>query len=386
MIEPIYYTQSIDGGYYVADPQPTRLTTQAQAPESGLRDVLLRNGFVECENPGCNCGSWHARYGYRELFEEFKDALAGAGHPTCNANGNIALKALQQLIAERDSLLAVSPPSETAEPRPAQAEVIGELIVDLTTLSLKFPSRSEERETCRSAIAALGARNTEREQLTHHDFRAVSSAPAIEPAQVGDALAALGKAISALKQIERWELPTTSEKWPDGSPMSYGALYGSNGERDYIRSIARAALTTPPAIEPAQGEAAPAARGEAWQLVRPDGAIAATDSSCMRCWARIGGYKPTVENLLAYEEQGWRVRLAAPPAIEPAQGAAEPIKLNIIRRWPEGFEARLQDVWLDVVSFIPNVKLYDLQRVLAEFGFTMTVTEATSPTSTEPKP
>lgn len=51
------------------------------------------------------------------------------------------------------------------------------------------------------------------------------------------------------------------------------------------------------------------------------------------------------------------------------------VDLAIIRKWPEGFQARLQHVWLDVVSFIPNVKLYDLQRVLAEFGFTMKVYE-----------
>ncbi len=55
------------------------------------------------------------------------------------------------------------------------------------------------------------------------------------------------------------------------------------------------------------------------------------------------------------------------------------IPLNIIRNWPEGFDARLQHVWLDVVSFIPNVKLYDLQRTLAEYGYTMKVYEATKP-------
>lgn len=57
--------------------------------------------------------------------------------------------------------------------------------------------------------------------------------------------------------------------------------------------------------------------------------------------------------------------------------ADEPVALEIIRKWPDGFQERLQHVWLDVVSFIPNVKLYDLQRVLAEFGFTMLVYEGT---------
>jgi len=54
----------------------------------------------------------------------------------------------------------------------------------------------------------------------------------------------------ALERIERWfgEFPETGKFWPntDGSesdrPMSYGACWGSNGERDSMRSIARAAL------------------------------------------------------------------------------------------------------------------------------------------------
>jgi len=54
----------------------------------------------------------------------------------------------------------------------------------------------------------------------------------------------------------------------------------------------------------------------------------------------------------------------------------QPIPLNIIRKWPEGFADRLQVVWLDTISFIPNVKLFDVQQVLAEFGFVMTITEA----------
>lgn len=53
----------------------------------------------------------------------------------------------------------------------------------------------------------------------------------------------------------------------------------------------------------------------------------------------------------------------------------EPIQLNIIREWPDGFEDRLQSLWFDVASMIPNVKLYDLQRVLAKFGFEMVVYE-----------
>lgn len=61
---------------------------------------------------------------------------------------------------------------------------------------------------------------------------------------------------TALERIERWfgEFPETGEFWPDPEsrsglsdrPISYGAAYGSNGERDYMRAIARAALTKEP--------------------------------------------------------------------------------------------------------------------------------------------
>lgn len=88
--------------------------TSAQAQEIStltaerdeLRDVLLRRGFVPCDVPACNCGSWHARFGLRERFEELKDDLDAAGHPPSNANGNSPRGALRDLVAERDKLRA----------------------------------------------------------------------------------------------------------------------------------------------------------------------------------------------------------------------------------------------------------------------------------------
>jgi hypothetical protein len=55
-------------------------------------------------------------------------------------------------------------------------------------------------------------------------------------------------AVEALRRIVVWEFPATGQYWPntDGSisdrPMSYGSLYGSNGERDFMRRLAQAAL------------------------------------------------------------------------------------------------------------------------------------------------
>lgn len=71
-----------------------------------LRDVLIRAGFVRCDIAACNCGSWHHRYGLPERFNDFEQALTEAGHPPCNANGHVVVRALAGLIAERDSLLA----------------------------------------------------------------------------------------------------------------------------------------------------------------------------------------------------------------------------------------------------------------------------------------
>lgn len=68
---------------------------------------------------------------------------------------------------------------------------------------------------------------------------------------------------------------------------------------------------------------------------------------------------------------------------KPEQPAAEPVgnevRLNIIRQWPPGFEARLEHVFRDLRGFIPNYKLHDIARVLAEFGFTMKVYEGAAP-------
>jgi len=71
-----------------------------------LRDFLRHEGYVRCDLAVCNCGSWHGRFGLHERWREFKDALAEAGHPLTNANGNTPLRALHELIAERDRLRA----------------------------------------------------------------------------------------------------------------------------------------------------------------------------------------------------------------------------------------------------------------------------------------
>lgn len=50
----------------------------------------------------------------------------------------------------------------------------------------------------------------------------------------------------ALQKIAAWELPETGKFWDEEKkePMSYGAAYGSNGERDYMKKVATAALAS----------------------------------------------------------------------------------------------------------------------------------------------
>ncbi len=65
---------------------------------------------------------------------------------------------------------------------------------------------------------------------------------------LGDAITALEARVAelegALRRIGRWhgEFPPTGKFWESGEPMSYGALYGSDGERDFMRETARTAL------------------------------------------------------------------------------------------------------------------------------------------------
>jgi hypothetical protein len=55
----------------------------------------------------------------------------------------------------------------------------------------------------------------------------------------------------------------------------------------------------------------------AWNVVDPTGKIVATEMNSVRGWARIEGYKPTVEGLLGFYEQGWRVVPTTPPQRKP---------------------------------------------------------------------
>lgn len=62
------------------------------------------------------------------------------------------------------------------------------------------------------------------------------------------ALSVPERAQTALQRIERWfgEFPETGKFWDAANTetMSYAACFGSNGERDFMRAVARDALAT----------------------------------------------------------------------------------------------------------------------------------------------
>ena len=40
-----------------------------------LTEVLYQNGFVPCDIPACNCGSWHHVGGFKRRFDEIDEVL-----------------------------------------------------------------------------------------------------------------------------------------------------------------------------------------------------------------------------------------------------------------------------------------------------------------------
>ena len=64
--------------------------------------------------------------------------------------------------------------------------------------------------------------------------------------------------------------------------------------------------------------AQPEQEPEYWNVIDPAGNIVASETDAIRGWARVAGsYKPTVEGLLGFHDQGWRVLpKVTPPAAQ----------------------------------------------------------------------
>jgi hypothetical protein len=88
---------------------------------------------------------------------------------------------------------------------------------------------------------------------------------------------------------------------------------------------------------------------EYWNVVDPAGNIVASETDAIRGWARIAGsYKPTVEGLLGFHDQGWRVL----PKVTPP--APQPVPVNTYhdgKPWPVApvpngpYSAPIKNLW-----------------------------------------
>ena len=56
-----------------------------------------------------------------------------------------------------------------------------------------------------------------------------------------------------------------------------------------------------------------------WHVIDPTGNVVATEKDAIHGWARLGGFKPTLEVLLAHHESGWRVVPAPPLPVQPEE-------------------------------------------------------------------
>ena len=89
----------------------------------------------------------------------------------------------------------------------------------------------------------------------------------------------------------------------------------------------------------------------AWNVIDPTGKIVATEENAIRGWARIHGYKLTVEGLLGFHEKGWRVVPATTPQQRTWVGLTDEEKLVANQMWrvmdADGFikaiEAKLKE-------------------------------------------
>lgn len=60
--------------------------------------ILRSNGFKECDNPACNCNSWHQAGGFKARFDEIKDVVEEAGFSTNGRTLLSAVKAMADVI------------------------------------------------------------------------------------------------------------------------------------------------------------------------------------------------------------------------------------------------------------------------------------------------
>jgi hypothetical protein len=100
VLEVIAEVDSLKAQLAVATAQRDEL----RADVRDLTDVLRRNGFRECDNPACNCNSWHHVDGFAARFREIDEAVGEHNGKTLLCAVEEKLANLDQCVREREAL------------------------------------------------------------------------------------------------------------------------------------------------------------------------------------------------------------------------------------------------------------------------------------------
>jgi hypothetical protein len=161
---------------------PEELTQECKKLES----LLLRAGFIRCASAVCNCGSWHQLDGLTQRFEEIKAVLRDA-EVLDNSVGNLPLRAIEKLIAQRNVLRG-------------QLQHEAELCVDIALTSGTY---ARQVQSLRAAVKPLADKWLYPDDIEGHTDEAASDETLEESWLKRSDIRAARKALSASAPVSK---------------------------------------------------------------------------------------------------------------------------------------------------------------------------------------
>ncbi len=190
-----------------------------------------------------SANEWFSKWEANETEKvNLKSKLTDAGRDLA-----MAMAELERLKAERDTALrereaVLEGASSLEKCAKADSEALRE------GFDASFRTAREERDKFRRQRDAANAKYDEVCSVLIGDHEDVDFEGNEAARKVRDLMGNHPdrKMKTALARIAKWfgEFPPTGKTWPDGSPTSYAAEFGSNGERDYMRNVAAEAIAT----------------------------------------------------------------------------------------------------------------------------------------------
>jgi hypothetical protein len=149
-------------------------------------------------------------------------------------------------VEQADALLSTPTPGRAAEPDTmVEVERCISTAISEAQIAGQFGEGAFAQHWADKALSAVRTIATERDAARTRAETAEAQLATLR-AEVEKLRETRAAQREALERIHRWqgEFPPTGEFWDDRKtqPMSYGAAYGSNGERDFMREVARKAL------------------------------------------------------------------------------------------------------------------------------------------------